>query len=98
MAPRACTRLRMYVPMPKSRMRRESMTMCSAILRPDGVEFPGVQRESRRQRADLLPHGGDSLLVGNVRQDFGDQGADFPHLGLAEAARSHRRRAQADPA
>src|SRR3954470_17938135 len=84
--------------MPKSRMRRASMTMCSAILGPDGVELPVIKREPRGQRADLLPHGGDRLLVGNMCEHLADQSADLAHLRLAEAAGGHCRRTKPDAA
>src|SRR4051812_28099166 len=79
-------------------MRRASMTMCSAILGPDGVDFPVVQREAGGQGADLLADGGNRLLVANMREHLGDQAADLLHLRLAEAARGDRRRAEPDTA
>src|SRR5436305_8432799 len=79
-------------------MRRASMTMCSAILGPDGVYFPVVKREPGGQRADLLADRGDRLLVADVGEHLGNEGADLLHFGLAEAARGHGGRAETDAA
>src|ERR1051326_1522774 len=88
----------MYVPIPKSRTWRASITMCSGILGPDWVELPMIQREPGRQRADLLAHCGQRALIGNVCQDFADQPAHLAHLGFLKAARGDGRRAQPDAA
>src|SRR5215467_9818596 len=87
----------MYVPMPKSRMRRASMTTCS-ILCPGRFVLPGVERETRGQSFHAPPDAGNRLLIAEVGEHHRDQPSDFAHLFLAEAARSNRGRAQTNAA
>src|ERR1700730_17245307 len=84
--------------MPKSRTRRASMTMWSGILRSNRIELPMVQRESRRERAHLVPHAGNRLCTRDVEKHLGDERADLAHFRFLEAARRDGGRAQADAA
>src|ERR1051326_7466369 len=88
----------MYVPMPKSRTWRASITMCSGILGPDRVELPMIQREPGRQRADLLAHCGQRALIGNVGQHFADQPAYLAHLGFLKTDCGGGRRGEPEAA
>src|SRR6476646_4925253 len=99
--------------MPKSRIRRASITMCSGIYRASGalgrpggllysrphmLQLPAVERESRGQSLHLLTDGCDYAIVAHVLQDFGDQRANLAHLRFVEAAGGDGRRAEADAA
>src|SRR6185312_15543847 len=83
--------------MPKSRMRRASMTMCS-ILFPAGFPLPGIEREARGERLNSLADALDDLLVRNISEHRGDQAADLAHLLLFESARCCGGRPQPEPA
>src|ERR1035438_8891659 len=85
--------------MPKSRMRRASMTMCKLMLRPrhsspNGVELPIVKREPDGEHFDLLPHRRDGIFVRDVVEHFGNEPAHFAHLRFLELAGGYSRRSQ----
>src|ERR1019366_2224929 len=89
--------------MPKSRMRRASMTMCRLMLRlqgssPNGVELPVVEREPDGERIDLAPHRRDGLFARDVAEHFRDQRAHLAHLRFLKTAGGDGWRPQADAA
>src|SRR5579864_5995913 len=92
--------------MPKSRMRRTSMTILSIRCgRPRGLSYrwgafqlPTVKREAIGQLLDLAADVGDRFLGRNVVQDLGNQRRGLAHFALAETARSDGRAAQTDAA
>src|SRR5947209_6597276 len=93
----AWTRLLIYVPMPKSRMRRASMAMCTGIPR-GRIELPAIERETRREAAHALAHRRDRLLVADVLQRLHDQLAGLAHLRFAESTRGDGGRSQTNAA
>src|ERR1017187_10438529 len=89
--------------MPKSLMRRASMTMCRLMLRlrgsiPNGVELPIVEREPGGERIDLVPHRRDGLFAGDAAEHFRNQCAHLAHLRFLKAAGGDGWRSQADAA
>src|ERR1017187_7592761 len=96
-APSAKSRLRMYVPMPKSRMRRASIAIfrlmvghalaCPVYLSANGVELPIVEREPAGECFDLLPHRRDHLFTCDVIEHFRNECAHFAHLRFLKSAR-----------
>src|SRR5215831_1651916 len=85
--------------MPKSRMRRASMTMCSIRKSGSGrFAFPGVQGESCGERFYFAAHARDDVLVSNIGEHGRDQLADLAHFLFFEASSGHCRRTQPDTA
>src|SRR5215813_12639294 len=86
--------------MPKSRMRRASITIWRGILSSNAIELPVIQRKTGGERCDALPHGRDRRFVRgsatHVVEHFGDQSADLAHLGLTESAGGNCRRSEPD--
>src|SRR2546425_1784179 len=100
--------------MPKSVMRRASITIWSGIsqrsrhrrcrlwsrhlLSANVIELPIVKREPCRKRAHLLAHRCNGGLVGDVVEHFRDKRSHFAHLGFTESACGDGGRAQPDAA
>src|SRR5215472_8707474 len=84
--------------MPKSRMRRASITMWSGILSSNRVELPTVEREPGGERADFLAHPRNGVFIRHIEKHLGDERSYLVHLGLAETARGDGGRAEPDAA
>src|ERR1039458_10497428 len=79
-------------------MRRASMTMCDAMLRPYGEVLPTVEWKALGERLHLLPDAGDYVLTGDVGEHGRDQRTHLAHFRLTEAARGDGGGTQPDPA
>src|ERR1017187_10588578 len=79
-------------------MRRASMTMCDAMLRPYGEVLPTVEWKALGERLHLLPDAGDYVLTGDVGEHGRDQRTHLAHFRLTEAARGDGGRTPPDPA
>src|SRR5215831_19277768 len=85
--------------MPKSRMRRASMTMCSIRKSGSGrFAFPGVQGESCGERFYLAAHARDDVLASDIGEHGRDQLADLAHFLFFKPSSGHCRGTQPDTA
>src|ERR1039457_7646286 len=79
-------------------MRRASMTMCDAMLRPYGEVLPTVEWKALGECLHLLPDAGDYVLTGDVGEHGRDQRTHLAHFRLTEAARGDGGRTPPDAA
>src|ERR1017187_1115248 len=79
-------------------MRRASMTMCDAMLRPYGEVLPTVEWKALGERLHRLPDAGDYVLTGDVGEHGRDQRTHLAHFRLTEAARGDGGQTQPGPA
>src|SRR5215471_3095341 len=90
----------MYVPTPKSRMRRTSTAILTRLRRVAARLFPlpRVKRKARSERLHSFANRGNRGFGTDMIQDLGDARRDRPHFRLPEASGRYRGAAEPDAA